>query len=133
MSTNDGLASTSLTQKYPKILNLSKGTQTCLSFANSFACGVFLAMCLISLIPSSNSTWKQILTHKTNEDSNEMMKDLTTIFPWSEFLTLIGFTVIFGIDVLQGTTREHPTSSDITSSGKNPPGKLFQALAFNLK
>ena len=114
----------------PKNLNLSKGMQTCLSFANSFSCGVFLAMCLINLIPSSNSTWRKILTKNINESANHIQLNdqnsehnthyPTHMFPWSEFITLLWFTIIFIIEVLEGGREGEEYS--ITINRKNQTG-----------
>ena len=95
-----------------------------LKLANSFACGVFLAMCIISLVPASSSSWKKVLQPKHKDgDMTEMHESSKTelnIFPWSEFLTLVGFTVIFMIEVFQGThsRNEHNNSvKDNTNTG----------------
>ena len=76
-----------------------------LKLANSFACGVFLAMCIISLVPASSSSWEKVLQPK-HEDGDMHQKHESTrsklnIFPWSGFLTLVGFTIIFVIEVFR--------------------------------
>ena len=95
-----------------------------LKLANSFACGVFLAMCIISLVPASSSSWKKVLQPKHMDgDMTEMHESAKTelnIFPWSEFLTLVGFTIIFVIEVFQETHSrdEHLNSvKDSTNTG----------------
>ena len=76
-----------------------------LKLANSFACGVFLAMCIISLVPASSSSWKKVLQPKHKDGAINGMHDSAKteldIFPWSEFLTLVGFTITFVIEVFQ--------------------------------
>ena len=91
-----------------------------LKLANSFACGVFLAMCIISLVPASSSSWKKVLQPKHKDgDMYEMHGSAETelnIFPWSEFLTLVGFTIIFVIEVFQGT---HSKNENLNSVKEN--------------
>ena len=100
-------------------LTLSNKTQVCLSLANAFACGVFLAMCVVNLIPSSNATWQRILSFPITDISNKTQnsKDkynnhendqhgASRMFPWSEFLTLVGFTIIFVIEMYQRITKD---------------------------
>ena len=88
-----------------------------LKLANSFACGVFLAMCIISLVPASSSSWKKVLQPKRKDgDMNEMHESAKTefnIFPWSEFLTLVGFTIIFVIEVFQGTHSKNENLNSV--------------------
>ena len=89
-----------------------------LKFANSFACGVFLAMCIISLVPASSSAWKKVLEPNKHETMNEIPHSTKTelsIFPWSELLTLIGFTTIFVIEIFQGS-QNRKERSDSTKS-----------------
>ena len=107
-------------------LTLSNKTQVCLSFANAFACGVFLAMCVVNLIPSSNATWQRILSIKTADISNKTQNSndkygnheetqhwASRMFPWSEFLTLVGFTIIFVIEMYQRITKDGICDSSI--------------------
>ena len=123
-------------KKYPKSLSLSRGMKTCLSFANSFACGVFLAMCIISLVPASSSMWRKILNHNRGEHPNNMTLDdqnhnqnqnyALYLFPWGEFLTLLGFTIIFMIEVLQGTSEVK--EYDASPSRKPQSGNYLELL-----
>ena len=107
-------------------LTLSNKTQVCLSFANAFACGVFLAMCVVNLIPSSNATWQRILSNTINDISNKTQNShdkhnghennqhvASRMFPWSEFLTLVGFTIIFVIEMYQRITKDGICDSSI--------------------
>ena len=111
---------------------MSKRTKICLKFANSFGCGVFLAMCIINLVPASSSSWKKILESKKNDSMDKMHTNTETelqIFPWSEFLTLVGFTIILVIEIFHGSqnkkalrtrwrpsrTKNGPVSNDSTS------------------
>ena len=120
--------STKPRKKYPNTLNLSRGMKTCLSFANAFACGVFLAMCIISLVPASSAMWRKILQSQNNEHLNDTKDSLQHqkensalhLFPWGEFLTLLGFTAIFLIEVLQGTSEVN--EYDNSTSTKNQSG-----------
>ena len=96
--------------------------KTCLSFANAFACGVFLAMCLTSLVPASSSMWRKILNNNSGEypnnmtlnDQNQNQNSVLYSFPWGEFLTLLGFTTIFVIEVLQGTSEVNTCNDSIS-------------------
>ena len=93
-----------------------------LKLANSFACGVFLAMCIISLVPASSSSWKKVLQPKHKDgDMNEMHESAKTelnIFPWSEFLTLVGFTIMFVIQVFRRSqNRKENSVKDNTNTG----------------
>ena len=119
-------------KKLTKALNLSKRTQICLKFANSFACGVFLAMCIINLVPASSSSWKKILEPRKNDehmsDKNNSAETELQIFPWSEFITLVGFTIIFVIEIFQGSQNknEYPRSSKgNTTSGTISITKIY--------
>ena len=107
-------------------LTLSNKTQVCLSLANAFACGVFLAMCVVNLIPSSNATWQRILSFPITDISNKTQnsKDKynnhendqhgsSRMFPWSEFLTLVGFTIIFVIEMYQRITKDEICDSSM--------------------
>ena len=100
-------------------LTLSNKTQVCLSLANAFACGVFLAMCVVNMIPSSNANWQRILSIKNTDISNTTQNSndkygnheknqhgASRMFPWSEFLTLVGFTIIFVIEMYQRITKD---------------------------
>ena len=91
-----------------------------LKVASSFACGVFLAMCIISLVPASSSSWKKVLQPKHEDGDLNQMQESTRSefnpFPWSEFLTLVGFTTIFVIEVFQGT---HSRNENINSVKDN--------------
>ena len=107
--------------------------KTCLSFANAFACGVFLAMCIISLIPASSSMWRKILNSHSGEHPinmklndqrrNQNQSSTLFLFPWGEFLTLLGFTIIFLIEVLQGTSEVK--EYDASPSRKLQSGNYF--------
>jgi hypothetical protein len=57
--------------------------------------------------------WRKILNHHSAEhphnmeldDQNQNQSSVLYLFPWGEFLTLLGFTIIFMIEVLQGTSE----------------------------
>ena len=59
--------STKPQKKLTEALHLSKRTQMCLKFANLFACGLYLAMCKISLVPASSLSQKKILQPKPRD------------------------------------------------------------------
>ena len=82
-------------------------------------------MCLVNLVPASNDTWGK-LTVKNNNDSvhhvqsksqnsAKHMRHTTYLFPWSEFIMLLGFTAIFVIEVLEGG-RNIEESNSITQN-----------------
>ena len=53
----------------------------CLKFANLFACGLYLAMCKISLVPESSLSQKKTLQQKPRDgDINKMPKNLIKYF-----------------------------------------------------
>ena len=91
--------------------NLPKGMQKCLSLASAFACGVFLGMCFITLIPVSHYSWEKVLMKNghyqidsnitTNQNLEEHQPSGTQAFPWSEFIILLGFTTIFIVEVAE--------------------------------
>ena len=117
-------------KKLTKDLQLSKRTKICLKFANSFGCGVFLAMCIINLVPASSSSWKKILESKKSESMNEMHESAETglqIFPWSEFLTLVGFTIILVIEIFHGNHNKKEVSRP--SKGNTTAGKIYSLKA----
>ena len=65
--------STKPQKKLTEALHLSKRTQMCLKFANLFACGLYLAMCKISLVPASSLSRKKTLQPNPRDfDINEM-------------------------------------------------------------
>ena len=103
-----------------------------LKLANSFACGVFLAMCIISLVPASSSSWKKVLQPKHKDgDMNEMHESARSKlkdFPWSEFFTLVGFTMIFVIEVFRRSkNRKESVNSvkDNTNTGNIYKNQFF--------
>ena len=104
---------------------MSKRSKICLKFANSFGCGVFLAMCIINLVPASSSSWKKILESKKNESMDRMHASAETelqIFPWSEFLTLVGFTIILVIEIFHGSQNKKEVSRP--SKGNTTAGTI---------
>ena len=112
-------------KKLTKDLQLSKRSKICLKFANSFGCGVFLAMCIINLVPASSSSWKKILESKKNDSMDKMHTNAETelkIFPWSEFLTLVGFTIILVIEIFHGSQNKKEVSRP--SKGNTTAGKI---------
>ena len=44
------------------------------------------------------------------------------IFPWSEFITLLGFTIIFVIEIFQGSQNKNEYS--LSSKGKTTSGTI---------
>ena len=93
-----------------------------LKLASSFACGVFLAMCIISLVPASRSSWEKVLQPKHEDgDLNQMHEGTRSElnpFPWSEFLTLVGFTIMFVIQVFRRSqNRKENSVKDNTNTG----------------
>ena len=92
-----------------------------LKVASSFACGVFLAMCIISLVPASSSSWKKVLQPKHEDGDLNQMQESTRSefnpFPWSEFLTLVGFTMIFVIEVFRRSPNRKESVTRNTNTG----------------
>ena len=113
---------------------MSKRTKICLKFANSFGCGVFLAMCIINLVPASSSSWKKILESKKSESMNKMHESAETelqIFPWSEFLTLVGFTIILVIEIFHGSQNKKEVSRP--SKGNTTAGTIYNIRSYIAK
>ena len=80
-------------------------------------------MCIISLIPASSSAWKKVMEPKKTKDMDEMAHSTKTelsTFPWSEFLTLIGFTTIFVIEIFQSS--QNKTGRSDSTKNNNPAG-----------
>lgn len=104
---------------------MSSRSKICLKFANSFGCGVFLAMCIINLVPASSLSWKKILESKKNGSMDKMHASAETevqIFPWSEFLTLVGFTIILVIEIFHGGQNKKEVSR--SSKGNTTAGTI---------
>ena len=61
-------------------------------------------------------------------DKNNSAETELQIFPWSEFITLVGFTIIFVIEIFQGSQNknEYPRSSKgNTTSGTISITKIY--------
>ena len=82
-------------------------------------------MCLVTLVPASYNTWGKLPVKNANDsvhfvrsnDQNNAKNMLHTkyLFPWSEFIMLLGFTAIFIIEVLEGG-RDFEESDRITQN-----------------
>ena len=77
-------------KKSSKDCNFSRGTERIISFCNSMAGGVFIAMCFLGLLPYAQDKTKRVLA-----DLN-----ITTDFPVAEFTCILGFFLIMSVEQL---------------------------------
>lgn len=75
--------------------HISERMSTWISFGNCIAGGVFLGMCFLGLFPYVHEKFTEVLSNAK----------ITTSFPLSEFVIIIGFFFIFAVEHLIITTR----------------------------
>jgi zinc transporter 1/2/3 len=76
-------------------VHISERMSTWISFGNCIAGGVFLGMCFLGLFPYVHEKFAEVLSNAK----------ITTAFPLSEFVIIIGFFLIFAVEHLIITTR----------------------------
>ncbi|KAJ9587844.1 hypothetical protein L9F63_018716 [Diploptera punctata] len=86
-------------------LHLSECVITWISFGNCIAGGVFLGMCFLGLFPYVNDKFTEVI--KTAK--------ITTTFPLSEFVIIIGFFLIFTVENFVISARYNMEKDNITS------------------
>lgn len=76
-------------------VHINERMSTWISFGNCIAGGVFLAMCFLGLFPYVHEKFTEVLSNAK----------ITTTFPLSEFVIIIGFFFIFTVEHLIINTR----------------------------
>lgn len=95
-------------KKSPSDKNFSKTTARIISFCNCMAGGVFIAMCFLGLLPYAQDKTRQVLADL----------HISTDFPLSEFIIIVGFFLIMTVEQLimkcQETRRKSKILWEIT-------------------
>ncbi|XP_069694575.1 zinc transporter ZIP3-like [Periplaneta americana] len=86
-------------------VHISDQMTTCISFGNCIAGGVFLGMCFLGLFPYVKEKFAEVLT----------IAEITTSFPLSEFVIIIGFFFIFTLEHIIITTRNKIERDNLSS------------------
>lgn len=86
-------------------LYISEHMSTLISFGNCIAGGVFLGMCFLGLFPYVHEKFTEVLGNAK----------ITTSFPLSEFVIIIGFFLIFSVEHLIMTTRRRIEKESLSS------------------
>ena len=84
---------------------ISEHMNTLISFGNCIAGGVFLGMCFLGLFPYVHEKFTEVLGNAK----------ITTSFPLSEFVIIIGFFLIFSVEHLIITTRRKIEKESLSS------------------
>lgn len=86
---------------------ISEYMNTLISFGNCIAGGVFLGMCFLGLFPYVHEKFTEVLSNA----------NITTSFPLSEFVIVIGFFLIFSVEHLIITTRRKIEKESLSGEG----------------
>jgi len=86
-------------------LYISEHMNTLISFGNCIGGGVFLGMCFLGLFPYVHEKFTEVLGNAK----------ITTSFPLSEFVIIIGFFLIFSVEHLIMTTRRKIEKESLSS------------------
>lgn len=86
-------------------LYISEHMSTLISFGNCIAGGVFLGMCFLGLFPYVHEKFTEVLGNAK----------ITTSFPLSEFVIIIGFFLIFSVEHLIMTTHRKIEKESLSS------------------
>ena len=86
-------------------LYISEHMNTLISFGNCIAGGVFLGMCFLGLFPYVHEKFTEVLGNAK----------ITTSFPLSEFVIIIGFFLIFSVEHLIMTIRRKIEKQSLSS------------------
>ena len=91
---------------------LAEGNSTWFIAANSFACGIFVAVTILHLLPSSAMKWNKVV---------DSFKDqVAKMLPWNGFFTLSSFTFMVILkSVFRG--QKHPNKETPSPSDKSSP------------
>lgn len=84
---------------------ISERMNTWISFGNCIAGGVFLGMCFLGLFPYVHEKFTEVLSNAK----------ITTSFPLSEFVIIIGFFFIFAVEQLIITARSKIETEALSS------------------
>jgi len=74
----------------PLVFSTCRESPKVLGFAQAFASGIFLAICLIHILPEQSDVWTKKSVEKNGPDAK--------IFPLAEMITFIGYVVILVLD-----------------------------------
>ena len=74
----------------PTVMTSCRESPKVLGFAQAFACGIFLAICLIHILPEQSDVWTRRTVDREGPDAK--------IFPLAEMMTFAGYVVILVLD-----------------------------------
>jgi hypothetical protein len=86
-----------------------------LSYGNSVACGAFLAMCFLHLVPQMEHKWKTVLGNMSSTSDIMDNSQEHHEFPMGPLLLLVSFTMMFFIEnYLDQRSRSEPYDDKVT-------------------